>query len=95
VPAKLPREESPGRDGAKFGVRAALLGLIDHLPGGSIVTRILEDRYPSPREREQAARVGRLEDKVFRQKTPLEKSAELREFERDRRRRDSYFKDTR
>jgi hypothetical protein len=55
--------ESEGRQGARFGVRAAILGLIDHIPLGTIATRIIEDRWPSPRERELAAQVARLEAK--------------------------------
>jgi hypothetical protein len=55
--------ESEGRRGARFGIRAAILGLIDHLLLGSIATRIIEDRWPSPREKELAAKVAQLEAK--------------------------------
>jgi hypothetical protein len=61
------RPESPGRQGARFGVRAAILGLIEAIPwAGPIATRILEDAFPSPREKEQAERIRHLEAQVRR-----------------------------
>jgi hypothetical protein len=42
-----------------------MLGLIDHIPlVGTIITRIIEDEWPSPREREQAARIAELERRL-------------------------------
>ena len=53
--------------GFRSALRNSVLGLLDQVPViGSGLARTIEDHYPSPRERAQAARIAELEAEIGR-----------------------------
>jgi hypothetical protein len=81
--------DDSGRQAARFGVRAAVLSLIDMVPWlGSLVTRILEDRFPSPREKEQAALIAAQQERIARLEGQSQRATSL-QGARDRRKQDA------